>query len=249
MSRSAINFKQKRVWVVGASAGIGQAVAEKLDAEGAQLILTARNQQALDYLNAKLDNKHQVVVCDINDQDALQQAFSTISQQKIDSIIYLPAIYQPMTFANMDLDAMRKIIEANLTAVFVFIHVVLAHVNLHRSQLAIVGSVAGYVGLPNAQPYGATKAGVINLVESLQSEYPKLDIRLISPGFVKTRLTDKNQFEMPALQTPEQAGEAIVKGLQKKSFEIHFPTRFTRFLKLLRWLPYRAQLAITQKFK
>lgn len=249
MSRSAIDFKDKRVWVVGASAGIGQAVAEKLDQLGAKLILTARNLQALDDLNQKLGNRHQVVVCDVGQLDGLHQAFSQISQEKIDSIIYLPAIYKPMTFADMDLDAMQEIIQANLTAVFLFIHVVLAHVNLHRSQLAIVGSVAGYVGLPNAQPYGATKAGVINLVESLQSEYPQLDIRLISPGFVKTRLTDKNQFEMPALQTPEQAATAIVNGLQKKSFEIHFPKRFTRFLKLLRWLPYRVQLAITQKFK
>ena len=107
---------------------------------------------------------------------------------------------------------------------------------------------AGYVGLPQGQIYSAIKAGVINLAESLRAELaPEVDVRLISPGFVDTRLTQKNDFDMPALIQPEDAAAAIVKGLDKGGFELHFPRRLTLPLKFLRALPYGLALRLTRR--
>jgi short-subunit dehydrogenase len=106
-----------------------------------------------------------------------------------------------------------------------------------HGQFVLCGSVAGYCGLPNGQPYSATKAGVINLAESLRAEEGHLDIKVINPGFVRTPLTDKNNFKMPMMIEPEEAAKIIVKGLQSKKFEIHFPKRFTFLMKILSVLP------------
>ena len=115
-------------------------------------------------------------------------------------------------------------------------------------QIALCGSVAGYIGLSGGQPYSATKAAVMNLAESLHAECPNhIDIKLISPGFVRTALTDKNDFSMPMILTPETAAKAIANGLHTKRFEIHFPKKFTLMLKFLRLLPYVIGLFITKK--
>ncbi len=114
-------------------------------------------------------------------------------------------------------------------------------------QLALCGSVAGYIGLPKGQIYSATKAAVISLTESLRVERKDRDIRLISPGFVKTPMTAMNDFDMPAVISPEAAADAILRGLDRSGFEIHFPRRLTYALKLLRLLPYRASLALTAR--
>lgn len=118
-------------------------------------------------------------------------------------------------------------------------------------QLIFCASVAGYVGLPNGQPYSATKAALINYAESLRAEYwPQVDIKIISPGFVQTRLTDKNEFKMPMIITPEAAAEAIYADINNpKRFEIHFPRRFSTIMKLLRLLPYRVFFNVARKMR
>ena len=135
----------------------------------------------------------------------------------------------------------RKIIETNLLSVFNILEVVVPVLRSQnqRSQLAICASAAGYVGLPGSQPYGSSKAGLIHLVESLKAEYGKsIDIKLINPGFVESRLTDKNEFYMPFRITAEKAAKRISSGLNSRKFEIHFPKRFTYLMKLVAFLPY-----------
>jgi len=116
--------------------------------------------------------------------------------------------------------------------------------------IGLIASVAGYMGLPNASVYGPGKAAMINLAELLYADLHSkgLNVYLINPGFVSTELTAKNSFAMPALQTTQQAAQSIFKGISNGDFEIHFPKRFTRTLKLIQCLPYRLRFALFSRF-
>ena len=162
-------------------------------------------------------------------------------------VVHLAAHYDPGRIGDLDPDLAARIVTVNLTGSF---HVAQIAPELLRNggQLALCGSVAGYVGLPQGQIYSATKAGVINLAESLRAELAgRVDVRLISPGFVDTRLTRRNDFTMPALMAPEAAASAIIAGLGRCGFGIHFPRRLSCALKLLGALPYRAALPLTRR--
>lgn len=244
-------YTNKRIWIIGASEGIGNALAVHLDSLGAQLVLSSRNEAKLTDLADKLHQQASIISVDVSDYGCFQDAFNAATKtHNLDAIIYLPALYTPMTLENLELESVDKTIKANLTAVFSLFQLALPYLKDQAScTLAVTGSVAGYIGLPNSQPYAATKAAVINLVESAKAEHPEYDIKLISPGFVKTRLTEKNTFKMPALLTPEQAAKAIAKQLKSKRFEIHFPKRFTLLLKLIALLPYTLSLKLIKNFK
>ena len=130
-------------------------------------------------------------------------------------------------------------LEVNVLGAFNIVQRVLPYMQEQgEGQIALCGSVAGYAGLPGGQPYSATKAAIINLAESLKAENPALDIKLINPGFVKTPLTDKNDFQMPMMLSAEQAAVEVAQGLLSRRFEIHFPKKFTFLLKTLKWLPH-----------
>ena len=247
-------FKDQVVWIIGASSGIGHALACELDGQGAILALSARSQNDLDQLNQSLGNRHKVFCLDITDADLTQRTAHAISSAlgRIDRVIFLAAIYTPMQTYKLNLPVVKKIVETNLTGAF---HVTQAVLPLLReqtgfSQFALCASVAGYTGLPGGQPYSATKAALINLAETLYAEYKDhIDIKLINPGFVRTALTDKNTFKMPMMIEPEQAAQEIAKGLRSSHFEIHFPKAFTTFLKLIRILPYPLAFWVTRKIK
>ena len=244
------NYQGKHVWIIGASSGIGHALAKELSARGAILSLSARSQEKLEHLNQSLGGVHHVHAFDVTDVNKFEETSHTIQKHtgRLDSVVFLAALYDPMACDKFDLKKVRQIVDVNLMGVFHLVHAVLPLVQMQkRGQIAICGSVAGFVGLPNGQPYSATKAAVINLVESLKAENPELDIKLINPGFVRTGLTDKNEFDMPMMIEPEQAAREIVNGLLKSSFEIHFPKRFTVLVKLLRLLPYSLYLKLASK--
>ncbi|SDE01049.1 Short-chain dehydrogenase [Paracoccus isoporae] len=236
-----------RIWIMGASDGIGAALARAWAQRGAKLILSARSQDRLEELAAEIGGA-QVVPCDVTDRDSLARAAQDIAAGgKLDRAVTLAALYDPGKVMEIDPDRAAQIVSVNLTGCFNFAR---AAVPLLRKggQLALTGSVAGYVGLPQGQIYSATKAGVINLAETMRAELaPDVDVRLISPGFVDTRLTEKNDFEMPALMQPGDAADAIVKGLDGGGFELHFPRRLTRSLKLLRTLPYPLAMRLTRR--
>jgi short-subunit dehydrogenase len=247
------HFQGKHIWIIGASSGIGEALSRCLASRGAILALSARKSEALNRLNRELNNAHLSLPLDVTDQNELIEARKFLEEQwgKIDSVILLSAMYEPMTFSTLDIPVVRHIIETNLLAAFYAVSATLPFLKQQGyGQLVLCGSIAGYSGLPNGQPYSATKAAIINLAESLRAEtldFPAIDIKLINPGFVKTPMTDKNSFSMPMIITPEEAAEAIASGLQSKAFEIHFPKRFTRIMKLLRHLPYWLYFCIMRR--
>lgn len=247
-----VPYQDQIVWIIGASSGIGYALARELSARGAILALSARRQDELEKLNDELGEQHKVFVLDTSDAATTQRTAQAIRAAfgRIDRIIFLAAAYAPMKTDALDIVATKGIVDINLTGAFNLVHAVLPILKTQkpRGQLALCGSVAGYIGLPNGQPYSATKAAIINLAESLHAECKdSIDIKLINPGFVRTALTDKNNFTMPAMIEPEQAAREIADGLLSRRFEIHFPKRFTLFLKLLCLLPYGLSQRLTRK--
>jgi short-subunit dehydrogenase len=243
-------FLKKNIWIIGASEGIGKALAISLSDCGANLVISARSQDKLNDLNDSLKTNAVVASLDVSKRDDFTMTANfVLNLQKIDHIIYLPGIYEPTALRDLTDEIIDKSIDINLRSVFTLLQCTLPYLEKNPiCQLAVVASAAGYSGLPHAQPYSATKAGVINLMESVKAEYPHVDIKLINPGFVKTRLTDKNKFYMPALISTEEAAEYILKGLLQKNFEIHFPKRFTSALKCLKLLPYKFYFWFLHKY-
>lgn len=239
---------RETVWIVGASDGIGEALAREYARRGARLVLSARSEDRLDALAGSLGPDHVVAPLDVGKRASVEAAADRIALLfPVDRVINLAALYDPGRALEIDPDTAAKIVHVNLTG---GLHVAQAAARVLRKggQLALTGSVAGYFGLPQGQIYSATKAGVINLAETLRAELEgRIDVRLISPGFVDTRLTGKNDFTMPAMIEPAEAARAIAGGLDGKRFEIHFPRRLTLALKLLRALPYRAALPLTAR--
>ncbi len=235
----------ERIWIIGASSGIGAAVAQAYAKRGAQVIVSARSEAPLRQLAQSIGA--QPVACDVGDRASLEAAADAIAAGgPLDRILHLAALYDPGLIAELDPVKAAQLVQVNLMGTF---HVAQIGPRLLREggQLALCGSVAGYIGLPKGQIYSATKAAVISLTESLRVERKDRDIRLISPGFVKTPMTAMNDFDMPAVISPEAAADAILRGLDRSGFEIHFPRRLTYALKLLRLLPYRASLALTAR--
>jgi|MDSW01.1.fsa_nt_gb short-subunit dehydrogenase len=243
-------FQGKNVWIIGASSGIGYALAKELSKRGANLILSARSTDKLEYLNNEMEGHHHICPLDVSDIRSVQQAFHYIQKQlgHIDSAINLAALYDPGRLDNMDIEKTRQLVNVNLMGCFNIVYTILpTFIMQEHGQFVLCGSVAGFRGLPKGQPYSATKAAVINLAESLKAENPNFDIKLINPGFVRTPLTDKNDFDMPMMIEPEQAAKAIAEGLLKSRFEIHFPKKFTIWMKVLRILPNSLYLKIARK--
>lgn len=248
------NFKT--IWIVGASAGIGAALAEKFqnfptDADQ-KVIISARNADALTKLaNGKPDMK--AVPLDITDAKAVKTAVALIEEEfgLPDLVVLAAGVYAPMKVQDFSAATIKEHIETNYLGTINCLEPLLAKMRARKSgEIAVVASVAGYRGLPNAGAYGPTKAALINLCETLHAELEGggVLLRLINPGFVKTRLTEKNDFEMPYLQTPQQAADFIYKELSENDdFEIAFPPAFVRQLKLARILPYRIYFKLMRK--
>ena len=232
----------KTIWIIGASTGIGAALARVLHKRGVNLILSARSEDKLKSLNDDLGRKHRVLPFDAGDYDAVKLTADTIQKEEVlDSVVMLAALYEPGPIEHIDIEKMRQITNVNLNANFYIVDAVFPIFQAQGGgQIALCGSVAGYRGLPGGQPYSATKAAVMNFAESLRAELNGngMDIKLISPGFVKTPLTDKNEFDMPFIIEPEEAAEEIANGLLcSKSFDIHFPKKMTYLMKFLRIVP------------
>lgn len=244
-------FEGETIWIVGASSGIGAALAKKLNDEGALLILSARRTGDLETLNRSLGGAHFVLALDVSDPSSLAAAFETLASKgrSVDRAIFLAALYEPSHIRDMDMDHLKNQLMVNVYGCLAFAKAALLMMKpQRRGQIAICGSVAAYMGLPKGQPYSASKAAVRNFTESLAVEAPPhIDIKLISPGFVKTRITDKNDFEMPFIMEVDQAAERIARGLTSSGFEIHFPKRFTLLLKFLALLPYGLSLRLTRR--
>lgn len=240
--------ERETIWIIGASEGIGAALARKWAETGARLILSARSGDRLNERAESLCAQHIVLPFDIAELASVKAAADSITRYgPLDRVVNLAGLYDPGRISDQNPERAAQIVSVNLIGSF---HIAQLAPPLLREggQLALCGSVAGYIGLPQGQIYSATKAGVINLAESLRAELAgRIDVRLICPGFVDTRMTQRNDFTMPAMVTPETAAAAIFDGLNKRRFEVHFPRRLTVALKLLSALPYWAALPLTNR--
>lgn len=240
----------KTVWIVGASSGIGQATAAALHGLGARVIVSARQAPALDAFVQQHPGS-QALPLDATDRQAVQAAAAQLlAQGPLDCVLYCAGHYQAMRADALDLDDMLRHVDVNYIGALYLLDAVLpALLARGTGHISLVGSVAGYRGLPQSLAYGPTKAALINLAETLYLDlHPQgVGVSLINPGFVQTPLTAGNAFHMPALLTPAQAASAIIAGWARGAFEIHFPKRFTRWMKALRLLPYRAYFALVRR--
>jgi NAD(P)-dependent dehydrogenase (short-subunit alcohol dehydrogenase family) len=244
------DWRGKRVWLVGASTGIGRAVAEALHAQGAQVILSARSAEAL----ADFAAGHPGAIAlplDVAQRDAVRAAAAGVLQLgPIDLVLYCAGHYRALRADEFDLDEMLRHQQVNYVGALHVLDAVLpALLGQGHGHLSLVASVAGYRGLPRSLAYGPTKAALINLAEALYLDLSTrgIGVSVVNPGFVETPLTAQNSFTMPALITPEQAAGEMLRGWARGHFEIHYPRRFTRVMKLMSLLPFRLYQALVRK--
>ncbi len=233
----------ERIWIVGASEGIGAALAIRLAKDGKRCAVSARSGDRLDALvKTFAGTGHLAIVADVSDSASLAAAYAHIEAEwgGLDTMIYSAGAYEPMSAKQLNIGSVETMLDTNLTGAFRAVAVVLPTM-LARGQgrIVLLGSVAGYRGLGNAMGYGASKAGINHFAENLKLDLSDTAIRvqLVSPGFVRTRLTEKNTFHMPFLMEAEASADAIADGLLSAKFEIHFPKKLSLFLKLLSVLP------------
>ena len=251
------DWQGQRVWLVGASTGIGRATAAALHARGAQVLVSARSAGGLAEFVAAHPGA-QSLALDVCDDAAVPAAVQTVlAGGRLDCVVYCAGHYQAMRADHMDMGQLLRHNEVNYLGALRLLHALVpallrqppdARSGL-RGHISLMGSVAGYRGLPQSLAYGPTKAALINLSENLYLDLHAmgLGVSLISPGFVDTPLTAQNTFRMPALISSAQAADAILQGWARGDFEIHFPRRFTIWMKVLQLLPYRAYFALTRR--
>ena len=252
MNKPIRNWTAQRVWIIGASSGIGAALATALLERGAHVAVSARREEALQAVVAGHDEAS-VLAFDLTDDAAFAQAGEALFREwgGIDVVVFSAGAYAPLRAWQLDPNEIDRLLAINLRAPMSAAGWLIPRLLKQGSgALAFVSSVAGYRGLPKAAAYGPTKAALINFAETLYLDIePRgLSVFLINPGFVATPMTAANDFEMPALISPQQAAEEIIAGFARGDFEIHFPRRFTRWLKLLRLLPYRLYFALVRRF-
>lgn len=246
-------LKGQYIWIVGASSGIGAALAKELASRGAIVALSARREDKLEALCKSLDGTgHCIAPLDVSAPGTITKAQKVILKTfpRIDSALFMAAAYKPHDGELPELGALHKMLDINLGGAFNLIDTILPQFEKQgQGQLVLCASVAGYRGLPTGQPYCATKAALISLAESMKVDFePKnIDIKVICPGFVKTPLTDKNDFTMPMIIEADEAARAIANGLISKAFEIHFPKKFTYIMKLIHILPNRLYFALARR--
>lgn len=245
------------IWVVGASSGIGLEVAKQYAANGHRVWISARNEEQLTTI--ALENKGLLPLpVDITDDNALALAVSQIEQsgQPLDKVIINAGTCEYIDSYEIERDKIRRVMETNFFGAINVVNAVLPLLRLSKKQqpsmepqLVFVSSSVTYQALPRAGAYGASKAAVRYFAETLRADvvHEGIDVRIVSPGFVKTPLTDQNDFPMPFLLSVENAASRILKGLGGKQFDIHFPKRFTYSLKFMSLLPDCIRLPLVAK--
>jgi short-subunit dehydrogenase len=242
---------QKKIWITGASSGIGKALAEKFAAEGWKVAASARRKEILDKMSEN-ENIFSYPL-DVTNQNQIKNSFEKIIKDfnVLNLCVFSSGTYDPKLEQEINIEQNKFVMETNFFGVLNCIKAVESYFkNKKDGHISIVSSIAAYRGLPNSSGYGPSKAALTNLTESLYFDFKKYNVRisLVSPGFIKTPLTDKNEFPMPFIKSPEFAAEKMFNGLTKsKAFEIHFPKAITILLKIFRVLPYKIYLFLIDK--
>ena len=245
------SWRGQRVWLIGASTGIGRACAEALHAAGAVVCVSARKAAALDDFVAQHPGARALAM-DVTDAASVAQACDAAwGAEGLDWVVYCAGHNQAHDATHFDLPDMLRHQDVNYNGLLRVLDAVLPmFLQQGSGHISVVSSVAGWRGLPNGLAYGPTKAAVTHVAETLYMDLQDkgIGVSVVNPGFVATPLTAQNNFQMPALLSPEQAAEAMLAGWSQGLFDIHFPKRFTGWLKLMRLLPYRAYFALVRRF-
>ncbi|WP_420585683.1 SDR family NAD(P)-dependent oxidoreductase [Ruegeria sp.] len=231
------SFNGKTYWIVGASEGLGRALAEALSRHGAHLVLSARNADRLAEICASLPNAR-AVPFDVTDLDAVRRAVAETGE--VDGLVYNAGAYEPMRSGDWDTEAVLAMTDVNYTgALRVLGETMPGFVRAGRGDITLIGSLSGYRGLPAAVGYAASKAALVSLAETMRFDLKDsgVTVRIVNPGFIKTRLTEKNNFKMPMLMTPEDAADRVVKAMSRRRFRTDFPAPFSWLVRLIDYLP------------
>ena len=245
-------MNKKTIWITGGSTGIGKALAIKFASKGWNVAVSARRSELLDELSNSYENISGFPL-DVTDKEKCIEIFNDIKQkyQNIDICFFSTGTWDPKKEKDIDVEQIENVFKVNFFGTVNSIKAVEQYFRDKKSGIiTIVSSIAGYRGLPNSTGYGPSKSALNNLAESLYFDFKRYNVRvcLVSPGFIKTPMTDKNDFKMPFLKTPEYAADQIYEGLiNKKIFEIHFPKSLTITLKLLSFLPSKMYFYLVGK--
>ncbi len=245
-------MNKKTIWITGGSTGIGKALAIKFANEGWDVAISARREQLLE----EISNKHENISSfplDVTNKSNCKEVFNQILNKfdNVDICFFSTGTWDPKKEKDIDVEQIENVFKVNFFGTLNSIKAVEEYFkNKKDGTITIVSSIAGYRGLPNSTGYGPSKSALNNLAESLYFDFGRSNVRvcLVSPGFIKTPMTDKNDFKMPFLKTPEYAAEKIYDGLvNKNSFEIHFPKSLTMILKILSFLPNKIYFGLIGK--
>jgi NADP-dependent 3-hydroxy acid dehydrogenase YdfG len=223
---------------VGASEGLGRALAVKLSAAGCEVIVSARSTDRLEELVAELPAPARAVACDVSDADSVRKAAAEAGE--IDGMVYLAGLYWPMKATEWDADRIATMVDVNLTGAARVVGEVLPGMLERRSgHIVLTGSLSGFRGLPGAVGYGATKAGIMSMGETMRIDLKGTGVAVqnANPGFIRTRLTDKNEFRMPFLMEPEDAAEHMMRLMRSDRFSSSFPWLFGAWFRFSQFLP------------
>lgn len=237
-------FEGQTWWIVGASEGLGRALAKEMDGAGARLILSARNAGRLQHLCDGLSNARALPM-DVTDPDDVIRAAADLGP--VDGVVYCAGAYDPLSAQDWQPEAVETMCAVNFTgALRVLGQIVPQFCRRDSGHIVLIGSLAGFTGLPGAIGYGASKAALMHLGENLQADLRGSNVRVqvINPGFIRTRLTQKNQFKMPQILEPEDAARRCLRAMQGRRFSTSFPAPFSWVFTLGRLLPRRLFLKL-----
>ena len=245
-------MNKKTIWITGGSTGIGKALAIKFANEGWNVAISARRENLLREISDNHENINSFPL-DVTNKDKCKEVFNNIKNQfeNIDICFFSTGTWNPKKEKDIDVEQIEDVFKVNFFGTLNSIKSVEKYFKEKKSgTITIVSSIAGYRGLPNSTGYGPSKSALNNLAESLYFDFKRSNVRicLVSPGFIKTPMTDKNDFKMPFLKTTEYAAEKIYDGLvNTNAFEIHFPKQLTIIIKILKILPNWLYLRLVGK--
>ena len=234
------DLKGKRYWLIGASDGLGAALARVMSSAGVDLVLSARSAEGLQSVADTLPGKVECQTMDVSDEASVTAAAATVGE--VDGVVFLAGVYWPISAKEWDARAATAMADINFTGVVrVMGAVVPRMVARDRGHIVITGSLSGFRGLPGAIGYAASKAGTMVLAESMFADLRDTGVRvqLANPGFIRTRLSDKNDFNMPFRMEPEQAAQIMFRHMQTDRFQVSYPTLFSLLFRWGRFVPHR----------
>lgn len=237
-------WQGKRYWLVGASDGLGAALALRLSRAGAEVVLSARSEDKLNELADSLPGKAQVVKMDVSDNDSVVEAAKAVGA--VDGVVHLAGVYWPFSAKEWDAEQANAMADINFTGLMrVMGQVVPDMVARDAGHIVITSSLTGFRGLPGSIGYTASKAATMSLAECMYADLRKtgVHVQVVNPGFIKTQLTEKNDFKMPFLMTPEDASREVFEHMNTDKFKKSFPFAFSLVFRgsqfLPDWLYYR----------